>query len=87
MCEEKRIDDRPEEADALKSGRLVPIPFGEIYLRRINDFQLNKEVAKGTQESDLPIVVRDGSTDCHGEGSGRNATRTKHPRQRKEYPR
>jgi group II intron reverse transcriptase/maturase len=63
MCEKKRTDDRPAEGGALNSGRLVPIPFEEIYLQRINDFQLNEGVAKGAQESDLPIVVRDGSTD------------------------
>jgi len=63
MCEEKRTDDRPAEGGTLNSGRLAPIPFGEIYLQRINDFQLTEGVAKGAQESDLPIVVRDGNTD------------------------
>jgi hypothetical protein len=31
-CEEKRIDDRPAENGALNSGRLVSIPFEEIFL-------------------------------------------------------
>jgi len=63
MCEEKRTDDRPAEGGALNSGRLAPPPFEEIYLQRINDFQLQEGSAKGAQESDLPIVVRDGNTD------------------------
>jgi hypothetical protein len=63
MCEEKRTDDRPAEDGALNSGRLVSIPFEEIFLQRINDFQLTEGVVKETQESDLPIVVRDGNTD------------------------
>ena len=63
MCEEKRTDDRPAEGGALNSGRLAPPPFEEIYLQRPNDFQPKEGVAKSHQESDLPIVVRDGSTD------------------------
>ena len=63
MCEEKRTDDRPAEDGALNSGRLVPTPTEEIYLQRINDFQPQEGIAKGTQESDLSIVVRDGNTD------------------------
>ena len=63
MCEEKRTDDRPAEDGALNSGCLVSIPFEEIFLQRINDFQLTEGVVKETQDSDLPIVVRDGNTD------------------------
>jgi len=63
MCEEKRTDDRPAEDGALNSGRLAPTPVEEIYLQRINDFQPQEGSAKGAQESDLPIVVRDGNTD------------------------
>jgi RNA-directed DNA polymerase len=63
MCEEKRNDDRPAEGGTLNSGRPVPAPHEEIYLQRINDFQPTGGVAKGTRESDLPIVVRDGNTD------------------------
>ena len=63
MCEEKRTDDRPAEGGTLNSGRLAPTPMEEIYLQRINDFQLQEGSAKGAQESDLPIVVRDGNTD------------------------
>ena len=71
MCEEKRTDDRPAEGGALNSGRLVPTPLEEIYLQRINDFQPQEGIAKGAQESDPPIVVRDGRTDhtpsrCYG---------------------
>ena len=63
MREEKRTDDRPAEGGTLNSGRLAPPPSEAIYLQRINDFQLTEGVAKGAQESDLSIVVRDGSTD------------------------
>ena len=35
----------------------------EIYLQRLNDFQPQEGSANGAQESDLPIVVRDGNTD------------------------
>jgi len=63
MCEEKRTDERPAEGGTLNSGRLAPPPIEEIYLQRINDFQPKEGIAKGAQESDLPIVVRDGSTD------------------------
>ncbi len=63
MCEEKRTDDRPEEGGALNSGRLIAPSVEEIYLQRPNDFQPIEGVAKSHQESDLPIVVRDGNTD------------------------
>ena len=63
MCEEKRTDDRPAEGGTLNSGRLAPPPSEEIYLQRINVFQPQEGIAKGAQESDLPIVVRDGNTD------------------------
>ena len=62
MCKEKRTDDRPAEGGALNSGRLAPIPLEEIYLQRLNDFQPQEGSAKGAQESDPPIVVRDGNT-------------------------
>ena len=63
MCKEKRTDDRPAEGGALNSGRLAPAPLEEIYLQRFYDFQPQEGSAKGAQESDLPIVVRDGNTD------------------------
>ncbi len=63
MCEEKRTDDRPADGGTLNSGRLAPPPIEEIYLQRINDFQPKEGIAKGAQESDPPIVVRDGNTD------------------------
>jgi RNA-directed DNA polymerase len=63
MCEEKRKDDRPEEVGTLNSGRLTAPDVGEIYLQRPNDYQPIEGVAKSRQESDLPIVVRDGNTD------------------------
>jgi retron-type reverse transcriptase len=63
MCEEKRKDDRPAEGGTLNSGRRMAPDVGEIYLQRPNDFQPIEGVAKSHQESDLPIVVRDGSTD------------------------
>ena len=63
MCEEKREDDRPAEGGALNSGRLTAPDVGEIYLQRPNDFQPTGGVAKSRQDSDLPIVVRDGNTD------------------------
>ena len=63
MCEEKRNDDRPAEGGTLNSGRRMAPAVGEIYLQRPNDFQPTEGVAKSYQESDLPIVVRDGNTD------------------------
>ena len=63
MCEEKRNDDRPAEGGTLNSGRLSAPDVGEIYLQRPNDFQPIEGIAKSHQESDLPIVVRDGNTD------------------------
>jgi hypothetical protein len=63
MCKEKRTDDCPEEGSALNTGRLAPPPLEEIYLQRINDFQPQEGSAKGAQESDLSILVRDGNTD------------------------
>ena len=63
MGEEKRKDDRPAEGGTLNSGRLAAPDVGEIYLQRPNDFQPTEGVAKSRQESDLPIVVRDGNTD------------------------
>jgi len=47
----------------LNSGRLTAPDVGEIYLQGPNDFQPIEGVAKSRQESDLPIVVRDGNTD------------------------
>jgi len=63
MCEEKREDDSPAEGGTLNSGRRMAPSVGEIYLQRPNDFQPIEGVAKSHQESDLPIVVRDGNTD------------------------
>lgn len=63
MCEEKRNDDRPAEGGTLNSGRRMAPFVEEIYLQRPNDFQPIEGVAKSHQESDLPIVVRDGNTD------------------------
>ena len=62
MREEKRTDDRPAGDGALNSGRPAPTPSEEIYLQRINDFQLHEGSAKGARDSDPPIVVRDGNT-------------------------
>ena len=63
MCEEKRKNDRSAEDGTLNSGRRMAPDVGEIYLQRPNDFQPIEGVAKSHQESDLPIVVRDGNTD------------------------
>ena len=63
MCKEKRNDDRPEEGGTLNSGRLRAPVVEEIYLQRPNDFRPIEGVAKSSQESDLPIIVRDGNTD------------------------
>ena len=68
MCKEKRNDDRPEEGGTLNSGRRMAPDVGEIYLQRPNDFQPTEGVAKSHQESDLPIVVRDGKTDHTAKG-------------------
>ncbi len=68
MREEKRTDDRPAEGGALNSGRPVPTPPEEIYLQRINDFQLHEGSAKGARDSDPPILVRDGNTDHTAKG-------------------
>jgi group II intron reverse transcriptase/maturase len=63
MCEEKRKNDRLAEGGTLNSGRRMAPDVEEIYLQRPNDFQPIEGVAKSHQESDLPIVVRDGNTD------------------------
>jgi RNA-directed DNA polymerase len=63
MCEEKRNDDRPEEGGTLNSGRLRASANEEIYFGWPNDYQPIEGVAKSSQDSDLPIVVRDGNTD------------------------
>src|SRR6478752_2860609 len=68
MREEKRTDDRPAGDGALNSGRPAPTPSEEIYLQRINDFQLHEGNAKGARDSDPPIVVRDGNTDHTAKG-------------------
>ena len=68
MCEKKRNNDRPEEGGTLNSGGLPSTPHEEIYLQRINDFQPQEGIAKEGQESDPPIVVRDGRTDRTAKG-------------------
>lgn len=68
QADQKRTDDRPAEDGALNSGRLIPPPVEEIYLQRANDFQPKEGVATGGQESDPPIVVRDGSADHTAKG-------------------
>jgi len=68
MCEEKRNDDRPAEGGTLNSGRRMALSSEEIYLQGTNDFQPKEGVAKSHQESDLPIVVRDGKTDHKAKG-------------------
>lgn len=60
MCEEKRKMNHPAEGGTLNSGRLIAPTDEEIYLQRSNDFQPTEGVARSGQESDLPIVVRDG---------------------------
>jgi group II intron reverse transcriptase/maturase len=84
MCEEKRKDDRPEEGGTLNSGRLTAPVVEEIYLQRPNDFQPIEGVAKSRQESDLPIVVRDGNTDHTAkEQAGMQRGQSTHARGRK----
>lgn len=68
MCGEKRNNDRPAEGGTLNSGRLTAPADEEIYLQRPNDFQPTGGVAKSRQDSDLPIVVRDGNTDHTAKG-------------------
>ena len=46
----------------MNSGRLSAPAGEEIYLQRPNDFQPTEGVAKSYQDSDPPIVVRDGNT-------------------------
>ena len=60
---EKRTNDRPEEGGTLNSGGLPSTPQEEIFLQRINDFQPKEGSVKEGQESDPPVVVRDGRTD------------------------
>ena len=48
MREEKRKDDRPEEGGTLNSGDRRPRSVEEIYLQRINDFQPQEGIVKGT---------------------------------------
>jgi group II intron reverse transcriptase/maturase len=79
MWKEKRTDDRPAEGGALNSGRLAPPPVGEIYLQRANDFQPKEGVATGGQDSDPPIVVRDGNTDHTAKGrAGKQSGQSTH---------
>ena len=81
MCKEKRTDDRPAEDGALNSGRLVPTLMEEIYLQRLNDFQPQEGSAKGTQESDPPILVRDGNTGHMAKGrAGMQSGQSTHAR-------
>jgi group II intron reverse transcriptase/maturase len=68
MCEEKRKMNHPAEGGTLNSGRLAAPVVEEIYLQRPNDFQPTEGVAKSHQESDLPIVVRDGNADHTAKG-------------------
>jgi RNA-directed DNA polymerase len=68
MWEEKRKDDHPAEGGTLNSGRLAAPVAEEIYLQRPNDFQPTEGVANSRQESDLPIVVRDGNPDHMAKG-------------------
>jgi len=78
---EKRTDDRPAEGGALNSGRLFSTPIEEIYLQRANDFQPKEGVATGGQESDPPIVVRDGNTDHTAKGrAGKQSGQSTHAR-------
>jgi RNA-directed DNA polymerase len=68
MCGEKWNNDRPAEGGTLNSGRLTALVVEEIYLQRPNDFQPTGGAAKSRQDSDLPIVVRDGNTDHTAKG-------------------
>ena len=62
-------------------GRLAPAPMEEIYLQRIYDFQPQEGSAKGAQESDPPIVVRDGNTDDTAKGrAGMQSGQSTHAR-------
>ena len=84
MCEEKRNDDRPEEGGTLNSGRLIAPDVGEIYLQRPNDFQPIEGVARSGQDSDLPIVVRDGRAVHKAKGqAGMQRGQSTHARGRK----
>ena len=83
MCEEKRTDDRPAEGGALNSGRLIAPSAGGIHLQRSNDIQPQEGVARSHQESDLPIVVRDGNTDHMAKGqAGKQRGQSTHARDR-----
>ncbi len=76
MCAEKRNNDHPAEGGTLNSGDLLAPFVEEVYLQRTNDFQPKEGTAKSHQESDLPILVRDGSTDhtpSHGHGDAGTA--------------
>ena len=83
MCEEKRNDDRPEEGGTLNSGSRVASGIEEIYLQRPNNFQPTEGIAKSHQDSDLPIVVRDGNTDHKAKGqAGMQSGQSTHARGR-----
>lgn len=68
MCEEKRMDDRPEEGGTLNSGGPACMPQEAIWLQRLNDFQRTEGIAKQARESDPPIVVGDGRADREAKG-------------------
>lgn len=81
MCEEKRNDDRPADGGTLNSGRLAAPAVEEIYLLRPNDFQPEEGIAKSHQDSDLSIVVGDGSAVHKAKGrAGRQSGQSTHAR-------
>ena len=83
MRAEKRNDDRPEEDGTLNPGGLIAPSVEEIYLQRPNDFQPQEGVAKSYQESDLPILVRDGNTGHTAKGqAGMQPGQSTHARTR-----
>ena len=84
MCEEKRKMNHPAEGGTLNSGRLIAPTDEEIYLQRSNDFQPTEGVARSGQESDLPIVVRDGRAVHMAKGqAGMQSGQSTHARGRK----
>ncbi len=80
MCEKKRTDDRPAEGGALNSGRLVFPPFEPIYLLGASVFQRKEGNVTGHQESDPLHSSQRRQHRSHGEGAGRETTRTQHSR-------
>ena len=78
-CEEKRIDDRPEEGGTLNSGGPESAPDDAGRHPKASRDQPQEDAVWTLRESDPPIVVRDGRTDHMAKGrAGRQSKHSTH---------